>query len=399
MTKNFVKDLHIENFKSIKDLTFSCKRINLFIGRPNVGKSNILEGLSLLHFPNGDPLKPIESVIRHKKLFNLFFEFETDNCIAIVVENKVIIIQFDSTEDKFSIISFTGNNVLRSDIKYLKILATGLQLFFSNSNKNQRKKTKDFKLAFKKILVELNYSLEYIRKSLNLLDDVGFSLVFMSQDGKFLNGQIDISSFNIKTVSPKSYNFNGLNYNENFQSPVLEWPNGENIASVIEKNKHIRKKIGEVFNEYGYDLVVNKVYKELGILKNVDGVIFQVSIDLVADTLQRYIFHLAAINSNKDSILILEEPESHCFPEYISVIADEIIKSESNQFFIATHSPYILNEILEKGDRKDVAIHLTYFEDYQTKVKTLSNEELSELVDYGIDIFFNLENYLQDVKK
>ena len=46
-----IKDLKISNFKSIKNLEIEAKRINLFIGAPNVGKSNVLEALSLFNVP------------------------------------------------------------------------------------------------------------------------------------------------------------------------------------------------------------------------------------------------------------------------------------------------------------------------------------------------------------
>lgn len=40
-----IGNLGIRNFKSIKDLDLDCRRVNLFIGEPNTGKSNILEVL------------------------------------------------------------------------------------------------------------------------------------------------------------------------------------------------------------------------------------------------------------------------------------------------------------------------------------------------------------------
>jgi AAA15 family ATPase/GTPase len=50
--ENFIKQVNIHNFKSIADLKLEdCKRINLFIGYPNVGKSNVLEA-----FPAGASL-------------------------------------------------------------------------------------------------------------------------------------------------------------------------------------------------------------------------------------------------------------------------------------------------------------------------------------------------------
>jgi AAA15 family ATPase/GTPase len=43
-----IRNLSIKIFKFIKDLNPLTKRINLFIGETNTGKSNILETLGLL---------------------------------------------------------------------------------------------------------------------------------------------------------------------------------------------------------------------------------------------------------------------------------------------------------------------------------------------------------------
>ena len=43
MNKAFFTDITIENFKSLRSVALKdCNRINVLIGRPNVGKSNIL---------------------------------------------------------------------------------------------------------------------------------------------------------------------------------------------------------------------------------------------------------------------------------------------------------------------------------------------------------------------
>ena len=50
--KDNIKSVSIKNFKSVKSVTLSdCRRINVLIGRPNVGKSNILEALALFDVP------------------------------------------------------------------------------------------------------------------------------------------------------------------------------------------------------------------------------------------------------------------------------------------------------------------------------------------------------------
>lgn len=62
-----LSELSIQNYKSIKKLDLDCKRINLFIGRPNVGKSNILEAISLLSGGVGEH-------IRKEDFRNMFFD-------------------------------------------------------------------------------------------------------------------------------------------------------------------------------------------------------------------------------------------------------------------------------------------------------------------------------------
>lgn len=66
-------------------------------------------------------------------------------------------------------------------------------------------------------------------------------------------------------------------------------------------------------------------------------------------------------------------------------------ENKNNQFFITTHSPFILNTIIENASLKDVAVFVTDYEKYQTKIKPLSEKEIKNMLDYGSDIFFNLK--------
>ncbi len=68
-----IQNLKIQNFKNIKDLQIDCKRINIFIGKPNLGKSNLLEALSLYNarFDWHNDLF-MRNEIRYKSIPNLF---------------------------------------------------------------------------------------------------------------------------------------------------------------------------------------------------------------------------------------------------------------------------------------------------------------------------------------
>ncbi|MEJ7680472.1 MAG: AAA family ATPase [Segetibacter sp.] len=118
---------------------------------------------------------------------------------------------------------------------------------------------------------------------------------------------------------------------------------------------------------------------------------------MIADTLQRLIFYKTAILSNKKAILLLEEPEAHMFPPYISKLTTDIINDENdNQYFIATHSPFVLNDFMEDMDKEDLSIYIVGLRDGETTIRKITDEEIIEIYQYGIDLFFNLENYLKD---
>ncbi len=91
--------------------------------------------------------------------------------------------------------------------------------------------------------------------------------------------------------------------------------------------------------------------------------------------------------SNKDSVLIFEEPESQGFPYYTELLAEKIGTDEANQYFIATHNPKFLFSVLEKAPNK-VNVFYTYFENYQTRIKPLNDSELKKVRDnaFGLDI-------------
>jgi AAA15 family ATPase/GTPase len=98
--------------------------------------------------------------------------------------------------------------------------------------------------------------------------------------------------------------------------------------------------------------------------------------------------------SNKDSVLVFEEPESNAFPYYTKYLGERIALDETNQFFIATHNPYLLSAILEKSSKEDVQVFITYFKDYQTKLRPLTVDEVSELME--ADPFLDLDRFIEE---
>jgi AAA15 family ATPase/GTPase len=160
--------------------------------------------------------------------------------------------------------------------------------------------------------------------------------------------------------------------------------NGQNIIP-----KHA---LSYWFGQYDLRLVSDKASNSLKIMKDTGKDVFILPYSSIADTLQRIIFYKTAIASNQNSVLIFEEPEAHAYPPYIAEFTQEVINSETNQFFMATHSPIVVNDFLENAI-DDLAIFMVDFKEGQTKVKGLSRGEIEDVYKYGIDLFFNGESY------
>ncbi|RYE43810.1 MAG: ATP-binding protein [Sphingobacteriales bacterium] len=192
----------------------------------------------------------------------------------------------------------------------------------------------------------------------------------------------------------KFYNFENFKRSSLPVNNRLIFSEGD-LFQLIMTNPSLKTICISIFKEYGYDLVIKPHLKQIEIQRNEQGVIYSLPFSLTADTLQRYIFHLAAILSNRDSILLFEEPEAHCFPPYIAQIANHVIESVTNQFFITTHSPYLLQTIIENVAYEDCAILIASYKEYQTHLRELSQEEWRQMIEFGTDVFINYDAFVR----
>ncbi|MCK4614275.1 MAG: AAA family ATPase, partial [Thermoplasmata archaeon] len=320
----------------VRQLDIKCKKVNLFIGEPNTGKSNLLEALGLLSWcGNSNPpvQPPLKDFVRLQGMQNIFYDELLDQPVEIKLEGEIKLhLKITFKDDVFCL-------------------------------ENLSPKTKD---RIKK------WALDY-------------------------TGNPKEYWPNISELAPiKFYRFKEQDNFPERMSSFLFPPHGSNLFSVVMAHKKLRETMAGFFRDFGFNLVFKPQEKAFEIQKQQENMVFTYPYRLTSDTLQRIIFYVIAIESNSDSTLVFEEPESHAFPYYTKYLGEKIAFDETNQYFIATHNPYLLLSILEKARKDDVGVFVTYFRDYETRFKLLTNEQLSELMDY--DPFFNLNSFIEEEK-
>ncbi|WP_375444890.1 AAA family ATPase [uncultured Fibrella sp.] len=355
---HFIDQIEIKNFKSIRDLKLTgFKRINLFIGRPNVGKSNMLEALSLFSLPyvwGGS--KKFTDIIRLQNLRELFHSGVINKGSGIRLSRKASPNTLESCN--FSFERESGSISIITDIV--------------KRGNAEEKSTRDHTIyrAYTNIDSKLKVSKTYVSEQARLR---------IVEKPRF--------------VSIKPYIFNqSVNYKE-YDTPFLYPPLGNNLLYILQLMPELRQLYARWFRDYGLRLVLDTVSQSLKIQKNSNNdEVFLLPYSSVADTLQRIIFYKTAIASNENSVLLFEEPEAHAYPPYISEFTQEVIGSKTNQTFIVTHSPLIVNDMLDNAI-DDLAIFMVDFKDGQTVARPLTHDELHEVRKFGVDLFFNGESY------
>jgi hypothetical protein len=365
--ENRINKLEINNFKSIRHLELDCKRINVFIGEPNVGKSNILEALCLFTVPfSARPKLLLKDYIRYEKLSNLLYDQDRKNIVTV------------------------NTNLISALFRYKANPQNSYTLAIGPSKE------------FLEFLKEENYDLRLISekfyKNRGDKNNSGRSFFTEVQDAQsgFSSGSTEIYGSLVKRYIFNSDLDSHPNNSYNNNDPVLNFnqfllpPDGENLFTILESNPGLYEECSHLFLKYGLDLLIDTETNKLDVQKRIGNRVYKIPYSLAADTLQRIIFHFAAIETNENSILIFEEPEAHSFPKYISMFADKVIESKNNQFFIATHSPYLLTPFIEQCDPKDIAIFICTYENYETKARALTSTEIGNIMETGIDMFYNI---------
>lgn len=354
--KNFINNIRIKNYKSIKDISLDLSRVNLLIGRTNSGKTNIIEAMSLLG--KSSDIKFYKDILNYNNIEYLFHFYNIEEKIEIITDRHYVSLENieNSNDFKFFQNLFSNEN-FEEELFDVYNSRDFLSLFYDTNNEPHDEKYSS--IADKIFLSKINENF------------------------------LDVSQSIDYTV--KNYKFSNNEFNEN-KNKFLMPPDGKNLFKIISVFKSIRDDLTRYLDGYNLEIVFNPNSNEFFIQRREDNFVYQLPFDLLADTLQRAIFYIAAIKSNSNSTILFEEPEVHSYPPYILDLAQEILDAEKNQFIISTHSPYLFEKIVESG-KDDISVFIVDYKNFETKVLKLDNNDIDDLLSFKEDIFLNLSQF------
>lgn len=329
-----IERLEITNFKSIRQLNMPCKKLNIFIGEPNSGKSNIIEAMAL-QSQNAIGQHLSKDIFRYKTIGDLFFDFNINAPLEVIT------------------------NELHS------------RLYYGNRDNNVPENMFSFILN-------------------NRENNQAGNPVKIQHDGKVVsygaNGTSNTHYYEYRRLS----NFT-LGY-----MPHLSVPFGDNLPGLLLANAKYKKWVSDFFQSKGLTLTLKPTENDIAVSKFVEGEIYSYPYFAISETLQRVVFYTMAVMSNKNAVLLFDEPESNTFPFYTKFLAERMALDETNQFFITTHNPYLLLSLIEKSKLRDLNVCIVSMKDYQTKVNALNEEQVTKVLDFNSDVFFNFNQIIEE---
>ncbi len=328
-----IEKVHIQNFKTLKDLTFSCTRMNLFIGDTSTGKTNILEALTF--FSRG--------ALKNDNMFDQR------------------LIRYEKPEDLFPMHDLSEPMVL--DIGSLK-----MGMFYQRGM----------------------FNIEVFEHKSPRSKPVFLAQSAMDPTGRLLNSPNLMSNTRIRRYEYSA----DVQFGHN-AFKELEPPYGHNLPGLLAANKKLRTDINNLLEPTGMRLKVNLTDNAIKVVRTVDeDVEEQLPYRSVSDTLKRYLFLYTVLNTHKGYTLLLDEPEQNSFPFYVKHTGEMMGFDADNQYLITTHNEYLFRSIVEKTPKKDLSVFITHNgPDGNTRLKRLSSVELGKLLD--MDVFFNLDRFVK----
>lgn len=394
-----LKSVQIKNYRSIKDITLEMIPVNDkshtygLIGINEAGKSSILKSLAFLDEHTG--IKPLANEVHDKtKPIELFYTYEQSDeeikeCQDVILE-KVPDQKIDDKQLK---------NVILNISFSLPDLAKVKSITLPNVVEDLRK-------TLETLLLDQIYRSSH------------YTIYWKSEDKYLIGSQISLSAFssnpeNISIPLKNCFALIGLDTKEKIQAKILEITTDSTEREALRDSlaKKITSLIKKIWPNHPITITFDISGDEISLhVKDPNGRSRTTS--QRSDGFKQFLSFLLNISSQNenhelsDSIILLDEPETHLHPQAQEYFLSELIKltqSDNNICFFATHSNFLI-------DKKDLSRNYRVLKTERTgetqlkkldeKIMTYSsvNYEVFDIpsTDYHNELYSELHERYQD---
>ena len=387
-----MKHLVIRNLGPLKESDIELKRINVIIGSQSSGKSCVLKTAcyctwvekrieltqtSDFFAKDNNFLNELERFHKLKGYIkdDTFIQYESDY-MMFSYNNATKIFSFDWKKNRWK--------YRRSKVTYIpaerNIVAVIPNLFevkFADDNilnfivdwNTARRSTNN--LSILNLGVSYHYDADTGSDKVQVDDDVYLDLTNTSSG--------------LQSLIPMFVHLNHLITVQVGKNAELSVKGHNEITNLIKKvfDNVVRSSRGKVSEDIGEkrSQFVLEANGEANILQKSD-------IQKIEDVISQYI-----VTDQCD--IFLEEPEANLFPPTQSNVVEWLLAmttgKQSNNLFVATHSPYILTSFLEKKNI-DMTLLYTRMSEGKMIIRSATEQDIQGIYDYGVDAFFNIES-------
>jgi len=377
--------LHVKNYKSLKDVTLEgLGRLNLLVGKNSSGKSNLLEALEMFFnefnlFEAGPPAEPVTEISH-----NIWYDGNIENRIEIAVT-----LSFDEKECE----EIFPKEALEPVKKRCKESYNKLTILRSINDPKTGKRTEYVKWA----------DLFLVRDNKLVSPEEFGKSIAPSEIGEAIPPPTVPESVAVKMLGKIASNLQNK-IRGKFLPVKVARDGTERSSKITERASLVDSETLGVLINLGQSRATKDVKKWASVEKTFEdfssmrlnvrgGEVLAVRGDLYLPISQigggdQELLILKRLLMQNECIVGIEEPEMHLHP----ILAQKVYKiiqkvSVTNQIFVATHSPILL-------DRSDPAdAWLVRLEDKETKITRVEggNELASILIDLEkkmSDVFF-----------
>jgi predicted ATPase len=393
-----IRSLHINNYKSLFDLTLEVGRFNVLIGENGCGKSNILEAIALAGAAAADKLDNeflVPRGIRNTKPELMRSSFDSESSEKAIeigikfedleIEEKYILINDNQPYSKWVRLR---NNLSELVMKWIKINDSIkiIQKNLSKKNINNSKKEEELNLSSKSLLnVEQKLILLSIAKSLN--KSVFDTKKYLEHGKNIANKELEIENFVI--YSPENTALRNF-YKEGQIQPL--GINGEGLLKLL---KVIQNKSSDQFQEIDETLQLFDWYDNFELNENSEESKITIKDRYLTQSFDQrsanegflfVLFYIALmVSDDTPKIFAIDNIDVSLNPKLCTKLIKELVrlsKKYDKQVFVTTHNLAILDGI-NLGDEEQRLLVVSRNKQGHTRVKhiELKDKPTSSIID------------------